>query len=196
MSTPTRMKPKIRTLWTDNLLSGDYEQCSGQLRRVKDDKSRYCCLGVLHDLAVKAGATAWVQPETRRDLDTSGFPPPETVGWAGLTEDNPVIHTVGNRVINATMANDDLHWDFPQIARAVLGQVPTLTKRQLGILEEVDNYTTDAHGLADLFDAPASSIKRTCAILVRKGLLTVNDNGMYRITQDGQVAAGLEVFRP
>ena len=42
------MNSELKTRWIEALLSGKYEQGIGQL---KDNKGRYCCLGVLRDIA-------------------------------------------------------------------------------------------------------------------------------------------------
>lgn len=52
------MKPEIKALWIDALNSGEYKQATGTLReldRVTGNVVGYCCLGVLTDLAEKAG---------------------------------------------------------------------------------------------------------------------------------------------
>lgn len=46
------MNPEIKALWLAALRSGDYKQGQGVLR---DGADNFCCLGVLTDLAVKAG---------------------------------------------------------------------------------------------------------------------------------------------
>lgn len=49
---PVRMDPGVKALWLEALRSGKYEQGNSVLR-TGDDK--YCCLGVLCDIAAKAG---------------------------------------------------------------------------------------------------------------------------------------------
>jgi hypothetical protein len=49
------MKPEVKAAWVKALRSGDYKQGRSVLRRNDDT---YCCLGVLCELAVKAGAIA------------------------------------------------------------------------------------------------------------------------------------------
>jgi hypothetical protein len=44
-------KKQVRKAWVKALRSGEYKQTIGRLR----DKSGFCCLGVLCDLAVKNG---------------------------------------------------------------------------------------------------------------------------------------------
>lgn len=56
------MNPEIKAQWVAALRSGDYLQGVGSLRYEGgfDGSMRYCCLGVLCDLAVKAGVGAWI----------------------------------------------------------------------------------------------------------------------------------------
>jgi hypothetical protein len=103
---------EVKQQWLDALRSGEYEQTRGRLRRGMpldpedlDDgyNAGYCCLGVLCDLAVKAGVTqlheerpfegsdyenernyvsySYGVSESRKD---SSVLPPEVVKWAGL----------------------------------------------------------------------------------------------------------------
>lgn len=51
------MNPRVKTLWVDALRSGNYKQGRGALHDVING---HCCLGVLCDLAVKAGVGAWI----------------------------------------------------------------------------------------------------------------------------------------
>jgi hypothetical protein len=49
-----KMIPEVKALWIAALRSGNYKQGRGVLRSEED---AFCCLGVLEDLAVKAGVT-------------------------------------------------------------------------------------------------------------------------------------------
>lgn len=49
-----RMDPKIKADWVAALRSGNYAQGTGYLLQMEDDQPRYCCLGVLSELAVRA----------------------------------------------------------------------------------------------------------------------------------------------
>lgn len=49
------MNPDIKELWIDALLDGKRQQGTGTLKRVVDGVARYCCLGVLCELAEEAG---------------------------------------------------------------------------------------------------------------------------------------------
>lgn len=85
------MNKEIKAQWLTALRSGEYKQGSGFLRIVGQNgtENRFCCLGVLCDLAVKAGVTEVLTEryETRygKDGDTNTAVLPGHVReWAGL----------------------------------------------------------------------------------------------------------------
>jgi len=49
---------EVRAAWVEALRSGEYQQGQDALHKVTGNGSLFCCLGVLCDLAVKAGITA------------------------------------------------------------------------------------------------------------------------------------------
>jgi hypothetical protein len=138
------MRAGIKRDWITALRSGDYEQGTGQLAfQQLDGAVKYCCLGVLCDLAVKAGvlpeptiqagAFGWpdgLSPVTGLDILNQGTLPLAVQEWAGVADNNPWIghgdlFTDGEQVrIRAATANDSLGWDFDQIADAVEANVP------------------------------------------------------------------------
>jgi len=70
-----KMNPEVKELWLAALRSGEYKQ--GRQRLRTDDE--FCCLGVLCDLAVKAGAVD--------GFDDGGWYLPDDVAtWAGLED--------------------------------------------------------------------------------------------------------------
>ncbi|WP_086846945.1 hypothetical protein [Amycolatopsis kentuckyensis] len=96
------MNPGIKRRWVEALRSGDYRQGTGQLSR--DDK--FCCLGVLCDVAVKSGVTVSTKTDDRSTgYDNSFvFLPPRVQEWAGLPENDPNI-AVANTWLSSL--NDD-----------------------------------------------------------------------------------------
>lgn len=54
-----KLKPEVKKQFISALTSGDYTQGSGTLRIVNEKGEHHCCLGVLTDLAVKAGVCEW-----------------------------------------------------------------------------------------------------------------------------------------
>lgn len=95
------MVPSIKAEWVAALESGDYLQGRGNLATVEtvtvDDLTtevvKWCCLGVLCDLAVKAGVIHATQEFGRLRFAGEGSVLPQIVSrWAGLDgEDNPGV---------------------------------------------------------------------------------------------------------
>lgn len=90
------MNPERKAEWIAALRSGNYEQGSDYLaRRGNDGNMKYCCLGVLCDLAVKAG----VEVEVVDSMGTVQYDgqisvtPDSVAQWAGLPDVNPTVIT-------------------------------------------------------------------------------------------------------
>ena len=91
-SPTTPMNPEIKAQWVAALRSGEYKQGVGYLHR--DDT--FCCLGVLCDLAIKAGA-----PEVEENRHPAGSMstyngselvlPSSVMEWAGLSSSDPIL---------------------------------------------------------------------------------------------------------
>jgi hypothetical protein len=124
------MDENIKSAWVDALLSGRYEQGENYLNRQPVDgaPNKYCCLGVLCELAVAAGVVtsssvernAFEPPSVGYGADSiNTVLPPEVQKWAGLDESNPAL--LGN--YSASYLNDVLGMNFEQIA-AVISAMP------------------------------------------------------------------------
>src|SRR5215469_11819332 len=97
------MNKEIKSKWTAALRSGEYEQGIGSLCLAGVNGSKkYCCLGVLCDLAVKDG----VIPEPEHTEPNPGIGtyyhkygeegatallPFEVTSWAGLNDGSPEV---------------------------------------------------------------------------------------------------------
>ena len=113
------MKPEIKKRWVRALRSGKYIQGRNNLRPSED---RFCCLGVLCDIARKEGVGDWgfgssaieFVPKSGRRYSTIGAPPTAVLKWAGLTGMNSVYI----RKHRATLAvlNDGKKKSFKEIA--------------------------------------------------------------------------------
>lgn len=110
------MNPEIKSEWTTALRSGEYEQGTGMLRSADD---KFCCLGVLCDLAVQNGVIpkpdVCFEDETAHEYlygadQLGGILPSELVKWAGLESHSP---SVGGD--NLSHLNDG-GTPFPEIA--------------------------------------------------------------------------------
>lgn len=98
------MKKEIADMWVEALRSGKYKQAQGMLEEVNGDESRFCCLGVLCQLAIASG----VEIE-RGVVDNKGvygtepnYLPGSVLEWAGMyspsgaTPDRQVILSYSN----------------------------------------------------------------------------------------------------
>jgi hypothetical protein len=95
------MNQEIKAQWVTALRSGDYKQGTSVLHRVTNGEDTYCCLGVLCDLAEKAGVS--VSRHNRSSCSCSmcngdrvvtyggmdDFLPGIVKDWAGLDSPNP-----------------------------------------------------------------------------------------------------------
>jgi hypothetical protein len=119
------------------LRSGEYLQGLGRLKRVTEGAVRYCCLGVLTEVAIANGCENirhdqnWPQDY---EQNTAACDCPECQGagrwlqagagdmckavrdWYGFESGNPRLGHDGE--FTAIGANDTLGWDFTQIAQA------------------------------------------------------------------------------
>ncbi len=87
------MNKDIKDRWIQALRSGEYKQGQDYLR----DDDKFCCLGVLCELAVQDDV---IEP-ARQDSDSSEYYygvdnmssvlPVEVMEWAGLDSSNPVV---------------------------------------------------------------------------------------------------------
>jgi len=123
------MNPTIKARWITALRSGKYTQGRGALTTLTKDekrKRRDCCLGVLCDLAVRAGVIPAPVPELLskklRYGNRSGILPSSVVQWAGLDSDNPDVRArVGKDTTYFRLSdlNDAYRRTFAQIARYI-----------------------------------------------------------------------------
>lgn len=118
-----KMKPKVKKLWVQALLSGEYKQGRSRLR---DDKNRFCCLGVLCNLHAQTHPRfAKRQTNTVRYDRAIGIPSERVLKWAGLDPyDTVVIDGVRDELAGH---NDGFGRrpprDFKQIAKAIEEQL-------------------------------------------------------------------------
>jgi hypothetical protein len=120
--------------WVDALESGDYKQGDGALsRKLNNGHRRYCCLGVLCELAVEEGVISESRPvpeypnSFQYGLDGNlSTLPAEVRDWAGLDSGNPNLkydHENENEaqddMTSCVSMNDSYGVDFPGIAQAI-----------------------------------------------------------------------------
>lgn len=110
-------KENIRK-WVDALRSGGYQQGND---RLNVDDSKFCCLGVACEVAMRDGLEiekGYIERSVTYDLDRL-YLPRKVADWLGVQHVNPVVATdeLGN--ITAVQANDIRKWNFTQIANGL-----------------------------------------------------------------------------
>lgn len=82
------MNEEIKAQWLAALRGGEYTQGKAHLNIQRYGQATYCCLGVLCDLAVKAGvvsADEWDQDITSYgEEEATNMLPREVVEWSGI----------------------------------------------------------------------------------------------------------------
>lgn len=118
------MRKDVADLWVASLRSGQYEQGQGALCRVREDdhKAKYCCLGVLSQLAADRGLVETEEGAIgyRTLYEGEGAELPDEVReWAGINSPNPrVTYEDAEDGSISTLAelNDELELTLDQIA--------------------------------------------------------------------------------
>lgn len=82
-----RMDPHVKAEWTAALRSGEYKQGRLSLKNEYLTEATHCCLGVLTDLAAKAGVVQWGRQAWPADARLCA----EVREWAGLDSANPIL---------------------------------------------------------------------------------------------------------
>src|SRR5689334_11788613 len=88
------MNKEVKDQWVAALRSGEYEQGKGTLQ----EDGKFCCLGVLCELAVKAGVTTSEPREGGStviyggaDDPNTAYPPAAVIKWAEMDGPNPYV---------------------------------------------------------------------------------------------------------
>ena len=120
------MRQDIKERWVERLRSGQYEQGAVHLRATFEEVTRYCCLGVLCEVAVEDGA---IPPASKSGYywfysgNSTGLPK-EVSQWAGidpLQNFGPSV-TIDGRTTSLASFND-MDTPFEVIATAIEEQL-------------------------------------------------------------------------
>lgn len=127
MTRKAKMNPRVRSKWIRALRSGKYQQGSSALR----EGDRFCCLGVLCDIAEKEGVVksqsltlgtnkvAYGTGDTVTDRSVN-YLPREVMEWAGLEHFNPPVKHPNDAGVTVSLAGlNDSGWDFDTISRII-----------------------------------------------------------------------------
>lgn len=114
------MKKEIAELWVEALRGGKYVQGQGALQRLD---GRFCCLGVLCDLAITHGVKVEVVklPNEINYNGLEGVLPEPVVNWAGM-------QSVGGQLPDqpALWSQNDAGKSFKEIAAVIEANVDHL----------------------------------------------------------------------
>lgn len=124
--TAGRLRPEVKRKWLEALRSGEYKQGRSYLhyQQAGSGEERFCCLGVLCDLAVREGV---IPPPVVRDGSqgkrtyvghASTMPPDEVRNWAYQTMGDPDWRpwSLSGAPKTLDQLNDILALTFEQIA--------------------------------------------------------------------------------
>lgn len=110
------MNPEVKQMWIDALRSGEYKQGRESLQK----NDRFCCLGVLCDLAEKNK-----QPILKDSVDgitffdgECEFLPKAVMRWAGFRNDDPKVW-YDERNTSLAIINDTHRESFLEIASLI-----------------------------------------------------------------------------
>lgn len=113
------MNPEVKEAWIQALRSGDYVQGQYHLRQQvpgdDQEEDRYCCLGVLCDLALKEGVLkpqdVFISAHFTGSYvygGTTSFPPPKVRQWAGIAPGNDDIGKLSDMNDSYMKSFDDI----------------------------------------------------------------------------------------
>ena len=111
------MKPQIGEMWVAALRSNRFEQGKGAL--VNATRAKYCCLGVLCELAIQNEVPVKVRLTSDGEMaygDGTAFPPPEVCEWAGLRTESAQLHDAPE---DSLALMNDKGFSFAEIANVI-----------------------------------------------------------------------------
>jgi hypothetical protein len=117
MNMEQEVNKEIIKKWIEALRSGDYEQGKGQLKF----GDKYCCLGVLCEIAVKENIIEKYEHNNKScygEEHQLAYLPKKIEVWVGL-DYNPkiIINNNGyNKEVSLVSLNDDYGYSFKEIA--------------------------------------------------------------------------------
>ena len=127
------MDSHVKELWVKALRSGEYQQGQGFLHEIPKDGSpaKFCCLGVLCDIAYQNGV---VERKLHNNIadevgdnyyygvesPSGAFLPPEVKDWAKMGSGDPRVGEIrGRGEVSLIDLNDEIKADFEEIANRI-----------------------------------------------------------------------------
>ena len=123
------MIEEIKADWLTALRSGEYKQGKGFLKNSLGGIAQYCCLGVLCELAVKAGVVEKSEVDEDEYVYTfdgqSSYLPPKVATWADIHYQGKLYResdtgSISDRRVSVDLAGlNDYKLDFAGIADVI-----------------------------------------------------------------------------
>jgi hypothetical protein len=124
----SKMKPEIKKMWIDALRSDNYDQTQGHLCEMDiNGVARWCCLGVLTDLAIKNGVDIDIERSAHFENilifdQSSEILSPSVMEWAGMESssgDYTYDYYEGDYLTSTLVEDNDNGQSFRQIADTI-----------------------------------------------------------------------------
>jgi hypothetical protein len=123
------MDKGIKADWLTALRSGEYKQGKGFLKSQQGEHVSYCCLGVLCELAAKAGIVEDSEVDEDAFVHTfdgqSSYLPPKVAIWADIQYQGKIYRegdtgSISDRRVSVDLADlNDYKLDFAGIADVI-----------------------------------------------------------------------------
>ncbi len=117
------MNPEIKAQWVSALRSGNYAQGRNALR----SGDKYCCLGVLCELAVEAGVVVRRPSKTSAGYaydNEAGYLPVNVREWSGVESSSPIVMPLDTDDVPTYLSSlNDVGRPFSEIADLIEAQL-------------------------------------------------------------------------
>lgn len=119
------MDTRIAEKWVDALRSKKYQQGTGCLKQTKNQQDKFCCLGVLTDIAIKDGLKIIEQSGPRTTFNSfTDYLPGEVQRWANMKTSNGTF--TKNNLTNTLAYLNDAGRTFDEIATLIEDNIEEL----------------------------------------------------------------------
>lgn len=120
------MDTRIAEKWVDALRSEKYQQGTGCLKQTKNQQDKFCCLGVLADIAIKEGLKINVKQLYERTIfgDRGDYLPTEVQKWANMK--TPSGYFTKDNITNTLSYINDGGTKFDEIATIIEDNIEEL----------------------------------------------------------------------
>ena len=111
------MNLEVKTKWVAALRSGEYIQGKGILRKVVNNQTCHCVLGVLTDIYVKEEGMIWYEISSSYMLSN------RVKDWAGISGADSMLVKIDSIRVPLIIHNDSYQASFIELADAIESQL-------------------------------------------------------------------------